>query len=121
VHPHVSLRACCVLTILLGISLTACEIGVPNPEDSPDATQEERCVSEISDQPTFARDGTAVEDYWVAKARYGDNKSSGDYELIVGYVHPESKDIDTADHLWSREQNVPYRLTCDGFAGPLRG
>lgn len=118
-HPQESLRACCVLTILLGIFLTACEIGVPIPEDSPDATQEEPCVSEVSDQPTFARDGTAGEDYWVAKARYGDNKSSGDYELIVGYVYPDSKDIDTADHLWSQGQNVPFRLTYDGFAAQL--
>jgi hypothetical protein len=69
----VSLSAFFMLTILLGVSLTACEIGVPIPEDSPVAEQEEPCVSEVSDQPTFVRDGTAGEDYWAATARYGEN------------------------------------------------
>jgi hypothetical protein len=32
----------------------------------------------------------------------------------VGYVYPDSKEVDTANHLWFRGQNVPFRLTCDG-------
>ena len=74
----------------------------------------ELVVSELVTNPDFVLNGQMGTDYWIAKARYGDNLATGEYELELGYGIDNPTERVTDNLVWTPGQVYPFSLSFFG-------